>query len=364
MNYLAVLNEYKCPNCGGAVEFDSGSQRIKCPYCDSEFDVAAIEAANEAQNKAADDMNWGAAGEKWSEDEAAGMRVYVCNSCGGEIVADETTSATQCPYCGNQVTMKGQLSGDLRPDLIIPFKLDKNAAKEAYKKHIGNKKLLPKLFKEENHIDEIKGVYVPYWLFDCDASGSVTFSGTQVQHWSDDDYDYTRTSYYDLHRNGQAAFRAVPVDGSSKMADDLMESIEPFNLSEAVDFKAAYLAGYLADRYDVSYEENTPRANERVRDSMIQSMRETTREYLSVTPKSTNIAVNGGKVRYALYPVWILNTTYKGSKYIFAMNGQTGKLVGDLPLDKGAFWKWFGILGAGLSAAFTGLAYLFWGGVL
>ena len=203
---------------------------------------------------------------------------------------------------------------------------------------------------------------MPYWLFDCDASGSVTFSGTQVQHWSDDDYDYTRTSYYDLHRNGQAAFRAVPVDGSSKMADDLMESIEPFNLSEAVDFKAAYLAGYLADRYDVSYEENTPRANERVRDSMIQSMRETTREYLSVTPKSTNIAVNGGKVRYALYPVWILNTTYKGSKYIFAMNGQTGKLVGDLPLDKGAFWKWFGILGAGLSAAFTGLAYLFWGG--
>ena len=148
------------------------------------------------------------------------------------------------------------------------------------------------------------------------------------------------------------------------MADDLMESIEPFNLSEAVDFKSAYLAGYLADRYDVSYEENTPRANERVRDSMIQSMKETTREYLSVTPKSTNIAVNGGKVRYALYPVWILNTTYKGSKYIFAMNGQTGKLVGDLPLDKGAFWKWFGILGAGLSAAFTGLAYLFWGGVL
>lgn len=355
---MAVLNEYKCPNCGGSVEFDSGTQMIKCPYCDSEFDVAAIEAANEAQNKSADDMNWSADEAKWSEDETAGMRVYICNSCGGEIVADETTGATQCPYCGNQVTMKGQFTGDLRPDLIIPFKLDKNAAKEAYKKHIGNKKLLPKLFKTENHIDEIKGVYVPYWLFDCSAAGSVTFSGTQVEHWSDSEYNYTRTSYFNLYRSGQAEFGAIPVDGSSKMADDLMESIEPFNIAEAVDFKAAYLAGYLADRYDVSYENNVPRANERVRESLIQSMRATTSGYTGVTPKSTNISVGNGRVRYALYPVWVLNTTYRGEKYTFAMNGQTGKMVGNLPMDKAAFWKWFGILGAGLSAVFTGISYL------
>ena len=118
-----------------------------------------------------------------------------------------------------------------------------------------------------------------------------------MRKWSDDDYDYKDIEYYLVRRAGSLGFEHVPVDGSSKMPDDLMESIEPFNLSEAVDFKAAYLAGYLADRYDVSYEENTPRANERVRDSMIQSMRETTREYLSVTPKSTNIAVNGGKVK-------------------------------------------------------------------
>lgn len=354
---MAVLNEYKCPNCDGAMEFDSSSQTVKCPYCDSEFDVAAVEAANEAAN-IKDDINWIGTDEHWSEDEETGMLVYSCQSCGGEIVTDKTTSATQCPYCGNPVTIKCRLSGDLRPDLIIPFKLDKNAAKEAYKKHISGKRLLPKQFKDENHIDEIKGLYVPYWLFDCDAQATAVFSGIQTQVWSDRKYRYTKISHYDLYRSAEASFRAIPVDGSSKMPDDLMESVEPFNLADADDFKAAYLAGYFADRYDVSYEENTPRANERVKGSLISEMRKTTLECSGVTEKHSSINIQGGKVRYALYPVWLLTSTYKGEKYTFAMNGQTGKAVGDLPLDKNAFWKWFGILGAGLSAVFTLITFL------
>ncbi len=349
---MAVLNEYKCPNCGGSVEFDSESQNVKCPYCDSEFDVAAIEAANEEKNTA-DSVSWNGEENRWDDDEVADMRIYICTSCGGEIVADNTVSATKCPYCDSPITIKGRLSGELRPNLIIPFKLDKNAAKEGYKKHISGKKLLPKLFKEENHIDEIKGIYVPYWLFDCDPQGTAGFGGIQTKVWSDRKYRYTKTSHYDLYRSAEASFKAIPVDGSSKMPDDLMESLEPFNLAEAEDFKAAYLAGYYADRYDVSYEENTPRANERVKSSLIGEMRKTTSECSGVTEKRSNINIQGGKVRYALYPVWILNTTYKGEKYTFAMNGQTGKTVGNLPLDKNAFWKWFGILGAGLSAAFS-----------
>lgn len=353
---MAVLNEYKCPNCDGAMEFDSSSQTVKCPYCDSEFDVAAIEAANQAESLK-DEIKWDGSDNRWSEDEETGMLVYSCNSCGGEIVADKTTSATQCPYCGNPVTIKGQLSGDLRPDLIIPFKLNKKAAKEAYKKHISGKRLLPKQFKEENHIDEIKGIYVPYWLFDCDARGSAVFGGIQTKTWSDRKFRYTQTSHYDLYRSAEASFRAIPVDGSSKMPDDLMESVEPFNLADADEFKAAYLAGYYADRYDVSYEENAPRANERVKGSLMSEMKKTTLECSAVTEKRSSVSIESGRVRYALYPVWLLVSTYKGEKYTFAMNGQTGKTVGDLPLDKQAFWKWFGILGAVLSAAF-GLATL------
>ena len=106
---------------------------------------------------------------QWQEGEADGLRSYVCKSCGGEIVGDENTAATSCPFCGNPVVMMGQFSGALKPDLVIPFKLDKKAAKEGLKKHLTGKRFLPKIFKDQNHIDEIKGIYVPFWLFDTDV---------------------------------------------------------------------------------------------------------------------------------------------------------------------------------------------------
>ena len=148
---------------------------------------------------------------------------------------------------------------------MIPFKLDKKAAKEAYYRHIKGRTFLPKAFRRENHIDEIKGLYVPFWLFDGDVDADVRYKATKVRMWSDHDYDYTETSYYSVERSGEMTFVSVPVDGSEKMADDLMESIEPFKISESVDFQTAYLSGYLADKYDVSEKESINRAHDRMK---------------------------------------------------------------------------------------------------
>ena len=281
------------------------------------------------------------------------MGVYVCQTCGGEIIADETTSATSCPFCGNPVIFKSRLSGELKPDYIIPFKLDKKAAKEALKKHMSGKKLLPKVFKSENHIDEVKGVYVPFWLFDTDADAEARYRATKTRFWSDGDYDYTETSHFSLLRSGSMGFDHIPVDGSRKMPDDLMESLEPFDFSEAVDFQTAYLSGYLADKYDVPADECNKRANERVKCSSDIALRSTVVGYDSVVPENVSVQFSGGRKHYALYPVWLLNTTWNGNKYTFAMNGQTGKFVGDLPIDKGAYWKYFG----GIFAAGSIIAY-------
>lgn len=360
---MSVLQEYKCPCCDGAIEFDSTVQKMKCPYCDSEFDIAAMEAEQqEIDNFQQSEMKWDtSAGSEWQTGEADNLRVYTCDSCGGEVVADETTGATACPYCGNPVVMKGQFSGALKPDYVIPFKLDKNAAIEALKKHYSGKRLLPKVFKDQNHIDEVKGVYVPFWLFDTDASAHIRYEGTKVRTWSTSRYNYTETSYYSVVRGGNVGFNNVPVDGSTKMEDDLMESIEPFDVSQAVPFNGAYLAGYMADKYDVDAQQSIERANERIKISTEQEFAKTvTDPYVSLIPKYSNISLSNGSAKYALYPVWILNTSWKGNKYTFAMNGQTGKLVGDLPLDKGAYRKWlFGLTGAITAVAF-GLSYLFW----
>ncbi len=359
---MPVLQEYKCPCCDGAIEFNANVQKMKCPYCDSEFEMETLQAYDaELNSQPEDHMDWDtAAGTEWQPGETEGLRIYTCNTCGGEIVADETTGATECPFCGNPVVMTGQFAGDLKPDLVIPFKHDKKAAIAALKNHYNGKVLLPKVFKNENHIQEVKGLYVPVWLFDTDADAHVRYRATRVRHWSDSNYRYTETQYYSVTRAGGIGFENVPVDGSTKMDDALMESIEPFHIEDAVDFQTAYLSGYLADKYDVTSEESIERANERIKRSTEEAFASTVEGYSSVTPVSSNIQLQNGRARYALYPVWILNTVWNGQKFTFAMNGQTGKVVGDLPMDKAAFKKWlFGITGA-VSAAVLALSYLFW----
>ena len=359
---MAVLQDFKCPCCDGAITFDSGVQKMKCPYCDSEFEMEALAAYDKAlEAQPEDDLQWSAeAGTQWQPGETEGMRVYTCNTCGGEIVGDDTTGATACPFCGNPVVMTGQFAGGLKPDLVIPFKLDKNAAMEALRKHYKGKILLPKVFKDENRIKEVKGIYVPFWLYDADADGFVQYKATRTRFWSDSKYNYTETSHFNVIRGGGIGFENVPVDGSTKMDDALMESIEPFHISEAVDFQTAYLAGYFADKYDVDSETSIQRANDRIKQSTQEAFADTVQGYTSVIPVSTNIRLQKGKSQYALYPVWLLNTQWNGQTYTFAMNGQTGKFVGDLPMDKNLFWKWLWGVAAAVSAAAFAVSYLMW----
>ena len=359
---MAVLQEFKCPCCDGAIEFDSTLQKMKCPYCDAEFEMDALQAyQNDLNETPQENMSWDtAAGSEWTEGETEGLRVYTCNTCGGEIVADESTGASECPFCGNPVIMTGQFAGALKPDLVIPFKVDKKSAIAALQNHYKGKLLLPKVFKDQNHIKEVKGLYVPVWLFDTDADAFVRYKATRTRTWSDSQYRYTETSHYSVTRGGGIGFENVPVDGSTKMDDTLMESIEPFNIGDAVDFQTAYLSGFLADKYDVDAEASIARANERIKSSTEDVFASTVQGYTSVVPVSSTINLQNGRARYALYPVWILNTQWNGQKFTFGINGQTGKIAGDLPMDKGKFWTWLlGIAGAATAVSFA-LSYLFW----
>ena len=358
---MAVLQEYKCPCCDGAIAFDSAAQKMKCPYCETEFEVSTLQSYDQVlQEEKPDSMQWDTApGTQWEQGEADGLRVYQCQSCGGEIVGDENTGATACPYCGNPVVMMGQFAGALKPDYVIPFKLDKQAAIQALRRHYQGKKLLPKVFQDENHIREVKGVYVPFWLFDTDAEADIRYKATRVRAWSDSSYNYTETSHFAVSRGGSLGFRQVPVDGSTKMEDDLMESIEPYDFSQAVDFQTAYLAGYLADKYDVEAEVCKTRANQRIQSSTEEAFSRTTVGYATVIPEHTDIRLKGGRVRYALLPAWILTTRWQNKVYTFAMNGQTGKMVGNLPIDKGLFWTYLLSVGLGCGALISAIACLF-----
>ena len=357
---METLLEYKCPACGGALNFDSSVQKMKCPYCDTEFEVAALQELDEVlKQEQPSSYTWDSQPQsQWSAEETENLRAFVCQSCGGEIVGDQNTAATNCPYCDNPVVMAGQFRGDLRPDLVLPFQLDKKQAKEALAAHLSKKPLLPKLFKTQNRIEAIQGIYVPFWLFDTDVDANIRYHATRVHHWSDSNYNYTRTSHYSLLRSGTIGFDNVPVDGSTKMLDALMESIEPYDLTKGVDFQTAYLAGYLADKFDVTAEACKNRANDRIRTSTEAAFAATTTGYASVFPEHTYIQLKDGRVRYALLPVWMLTTRYGENLYTFAMNGQTGKMVGNLPIDWKRFAAYLLSIGLGSGALIAAIACL------
>ena len=359
---MGELQEYKCPCCGGGIRFDSKAQKLKCPYCDTEFEIEALQQYDTTlKEEKSDDMQWEKAeGSTWQEGEEAGLNTYRCESCGGEIVADENTAASTCPFCGNPIVLSGKLSGALRPDIVIPFKLDKKAAKAGLKKHLERKKLLPKIFQDQNHIDEIRGIYVPFWLFNTEADANIRYRTTRTRFWSDSRYNYTETSFYLVNRGGKIGFERVPVDGDSKIPDDLMESIEPFDVREAVPSQPAYLAGYLAYRYDVDSEKSAPRANERVKKSVERAFEETVTGYATVVAENSSVQLHDGSAQYALFPVWILNTTWEGKQYLFAMNGQTGKFVGDLPVDKHAATRMTIKLTVIIAVVFYILRWILW----
>ncbi len=360
---MSQLQQYKCPACGGKLEFESGSQKMACPYCSTEFEIETIRQMQDLEsNDQSDDILWErTSNNEWQESELAGMKVYSCNSCGGEIVCDEHTASSTCPYCDSPVIMSAQFSGGDRPDLIIPFQLDKKAAVQKFKKHIvGYGKFVPKLFKDENHIKEIKGLYVPFWLFDTHTKGQAQYIGTRTRSWSDSDYNYVQTSYYSIIREGELSFENVPADGASQLDDELMQSIEPFDLSDAVMFNTMYMSGYMADKYDVDVDEAALVVNERIRNSTADILAGSAHsDYETLRTKNCTIQLNQGSSKYVFYPVWILNTLYQDKKLQFAMNGQTGKFVGDIPIDWGIAVQWFFIYWIGSAAVVYFIIFLY-----
>ena len=372
------VTNYQCPSCTGPLHFSGASGRLECEYCDASYDVAEIEAlyAEKEKNAAAakqtakegsagqsvpsvDGSAWDTSDfcEDWGA-EGDGMRVYGCPSCGAQLICEESTAAASCPYCGNPTVVPGQFSGALRPDFIVPFKLSKEDAVKALKSHYKGKFFLPKSFTGENHVQEIRGIYVPFWMFDGEAEGDAHYEAARSRTYRSGDYEITETKHYDVYRAGTVTFEKVPVDASSKMPDGHMDSIEPYDYKELKPFSTAYLPGFLADKFDVTVEQSRQRADQRCEGTLASALRGTVKRYDLCVLRESSVHLRRGKVHYALMPVWMLNTKWHGKDFLFAMNGQTGKLVGDLPVSWGKFWGLFAAIAVPLSVISSALVLL------
>ncbi len=349
---MSVAQSYMCPCCGAQLLFTAETQNLSCEACGNEFSAETLKqlSDDDAELNSESKYDWETYTQRsYEPEEEVNISKYFCRTCGAEIEGDASLGATFCPWCGNATIVEGQFEGNLRPDYIIPFKVKREDAIKAFEADFKHRPFLPDTFKDFKRIKEAVGIYVPFWVFDCDCNASLSYKATRMSVWSDANYNYTKTDHYRLFRSGSIGFANIPVDGSKKADDAYMEALEPFDYSQAVEFNGTYLSGFMADRYDVSAEESIPRANERVKNSTIAAFNETTGRYTGVIPESSRVEFSDGKIRYSLLPVWMLNIKYMDKTYKFAVNGQTGKVVGVYPVDKGKKWRFF--------AKVAGIAY-------
>ena len=329
MSAADTVLEYKCPCCNAGLKFSQGVQKLTCEYCGNTFDLDTV-------------------------------RTFLCPACGGVLMTDENTAATFCPYCENPAILPGRLSGGWKPEAVIPFRVTKEEAKAAFLRLCRGKPLLPRLFTREQRLEKITGIYVPFWLYDCGGDFHGRYSATRTHIWSDAKFNYTKTDHFLLTRAAQASFAGIPMDGSSKLDDALMESIEPFDYKDMVPFETAYLSGFFADKYDVEYQQGQERIRQRVETSLEDLLAPTFLGFATVVPTGRQVRVNHSRARYVLLPVWMLHTKYKDKTYVFAMNGQTGKMTGTFPICPKRTAAWFAAICGGVTTLAVLVQWLLW----
>lgn len=327
-----MVIQYKCQSCGADMAFNSSTGMLHCDSCGRDD---TIESYNKGTNSKS---NTKEANHTFNTNES---NEFHCNSCGATVITDPLTTATNCSFCGSNMVLSNRLEGRQKPEYIIPFKISKEQAMEAFRTWCKKGLLTPSGFMTADRVKSITGLYVPFWLYDVNCDGEALAHCTKVRTYEQGDYIYTETKHYEVHRQVNLSYDLVPADASEKMDDLLMEKIEPFHYDSLTNFNMPYLAGFLAENY--SYDSNAlfPKIKSRVHSYVSSFIRNTITGYTTVNIQHENIEVHKNNVHYVLFPVWMVCYDYKKSEHTFAMNGQTGKIVGKPPLSIYKIILWF-----------------------
>lgn len=329
-----MIVNYKCPGCGASMVYDEGTDSMVCPYCDQKVPVADIDQGNTSESSQNEQKAPKIKAKSDARDDAGnGEHAYHCPNCGAQIVTDKDTSATFCGFCGSPTLIEERLRGEWKPELLIPFAINKEQARNSFQEWTRKGILTPREFSSKTTLDKITGIYVPYWLFDYDSTINMSAAATKVRTTRTGDTEYTYTDHYAVVRNGDATFEKIPADASVNMPDEIMECLEPYDYGKMVSFDMPYLSGFQAEKYSQTAKDMSPRVKERLAKTMEETARGTISGYSSVSVTQKDIWMKEIRNTYAVLPVWMLNYNYRGKSYTLYMNGQNGQRVGKLPVS-------------------------------
>jgi len=360
---------HRCPHCGADMNFDIKSGRLHCESCGRDDIVENMpppvvldDMGSHAEGNGADDIplfdtsqikdeqTYGYEDDGQSSSPRINpedIKEYRCSYCGATLLTDKDTSATSCSYCGSAAALFDRLSGDYAPSKVIPFRITKEEAGEEFKKWCKKGLLTPRDFMTVERINNITGIYVPFWLFDINAKGEVDATCTKIRTYEMGEYVCTETKYFHVYRKAELNFQKIPADASEKLDDVMMDKLEPFHYAELKDFNTPYLAGFLAEKYNYDDGQLFPRIKKRSEAYLQSYIKDSIHGYSTTTYNNNTSDISQRHAYYALLPVWMVCYDYRDTGHMFLMNGQTGKVVGKPPLSKFKIAAWFlGITGA------------------
>ncbi len=314
---------FKCKNCGGNTIYSPEHRGMFCPYCDSE---------------------------KSEERQHDLYNITTCPDCGGELQIGEHTSALQCPYCNNYIILNERIEGDYLPNKLIPFKFSKEMTKNLLKERFKRCVFAPTDFLSEVRLNSMHGLYVPFWMYDYNTHCEYRGEGTKARSWITGNLHHTETSYYDVVRDMDIAYGDIPVDACVNMPDNIMDMLEPYNYGELTDFAPEYMSGFDGEKYNMTSDLVENRANVKMRGSAETLLRQSVSGYASIRQHHKSIEPVNTNTQYCLLPVWKYIYKYKEQLYPFYINGQTGKIIGKVPISGKKVWAYGATLWGCLTA--------------
>lgn len=319
---------FRCKNCGGNAVYSPEHGKMFCPHCDG------IE----------------------SENKEVSANKTECVNCGAPLTIGEYNSTCKCEYCGSYIILDERVEGAYKPNLVLPFKLSMKQAVAKMKEEFKHRVFTPDSFLTESTLKDMKGMYVPFWMYDYKADCDYVGRGTKVRVWTSGNTEYTETSFYRIERNMTVDFDKIPVDASIEMQDDVMDLMEPFDYGQLEEFQEKFMSGFYGEMYNKSADELEDRAKQKAAKDTDSLLRESIAGYTTVTAEKNEKSIERNGLNYVLLPVWKYVYRYQEKDYEFYVNGQTGKIIGSTPTSKKKVLAYGGTV---FAAVWLGLTILF-----
>ena len=316
-----IADSAKCPSCASNIFYQPEVQGLVCRNCGNIYDPSTLEKTGSFGYSVEHDY---ASDSDVSEDDRKRHEI-VCNSCGAVVIADENMMSTMCAFCGSPALITRRMTREFKPDYIIPFKIDRQTAENNMKQWLETRKLNPKGFKTKSRLTKMMPVYVPFWLLDCAVNTDMHGIGKKAS--------YDQITKLSVRAKAKYYVKGVPFDASLKIANKLMEAIEPFDYREMVKFENRYLQGFYADKYDQVPFDMLDRFIKRLDRISMDRNDSIAAKYdgFAPTPEKNFTWMSELGIKYCLLPVWFMTVEFDGKFHQFAVNGQTGEAGGQAP---------------------------------